>query len=290
MRYRLNAAKPTGEYDATAIATDRVGNRTAAGPLHIRIDTTAPQAHVTVLTSAATQQVAQAAGSRAGRRSVPGRRLRTHIPRCWARTSTIGGFVTETPDDVVAQTQVAGVAGVEIAFEPLFTQGSTFRNQPLPTSTVLYLPLDESRRTANSDNRFADVSPARQSPLICSEAAYHGAGSPGRSGQALAFDGVDDSLTLTNTATLNGLSNDFTSTRPGSNRIRCRSSAASSASHGQSVNGFGFGTRGKRLLMTTYGIKDYRGTQDVLHPGVWQHVAVHLGRATRRSSTSTGCW
>jgi hypothetical protein len=92
----------------------------------------------------------------------------------------------------------------------------------------------------------------------------------------LAFDGVDDSLTLTNTATLNGLTNDFTIAawiKPDSLPVFSR---IVSVARTHSADGFGFGTRGSGLLMTTYGIKDYRSKPDLLIPGVWQHVAVYF--------------
>ncbi len=260
--YKLNLANPTGVYTATAVAVDRVGNQSTATPIVLAIDTTAPKAQVTLLQSGAGPQ-ARAAND-------------TPFPAILNGQNVIRGTANEAPPDVVAQTQVAGVERVELSFEPLFTHGSPLRNQPLPASTLLYLPLDESRRTNSADQRFADVSPAAQAPLLCTHPVCPQAGAAGKLGQALTFDGVDDSLTLTNTATINGLTHDFTvgawikpDGLPGLGRI-----VSTARTH--STDGFGIGTYGSKLLMTTYGVQDYVSDADWLMPGVWQHVAMYL--------------
>jgi len=260
VRYKLNAANPTGVYTATAIATDGVGNETVAIPISIRLDTTAPTAQITFLSSPNPQ----------------GRAAADSFPAILGKDGMISGIVSEQPSDVVSQTVVAGVAMVEVAFAPLFGHGSTFRNQPLAPATRLYLPLDESLRRDEPDRAFADVSPAAQAPLTCAGEACPQAGAAGKMAQALAFDGVNDSLTLSNTASINGLVNDFTvgawikpSATLGQGRIVSTARTAS-------VNGWGIGAYGQRILFTSYGIQDYLGNIDVLLPNVWQHVAVHL--------------
>lgn len=265
IRYKLNAANPTGEFSINALAVDKVGNQAAANPVKIKIDTTAPEAHVAFLSSPTYQQALAAQGATAGA-----------YPAVLGSDSAIGGVVTETPDDVANQTEVAGVAGVDIAFEPLFSHGSTFRNQPLPAATLLALPLDESSRSDSPDQSFADLSPAHQNPLTCAAPTCPLAGAEGRIGQALAFDGVDDALSLPPTPALNGLSNDFTLAawvKPASFPHFTR---FVSLARTNGADGFGFGARDRRLMMTTYGVKDYVGSTDVLNPDVWQHVAVHL--------------
>lgn len=272
--YKLNAANPTGEFWINAVAVDKVGNQATATPIKIRIDTTAPEAHVAFLISPTYQQAVSVAASDADLSSTSS--ANSDYPGWLGSDSTIGGLVTETPDDVVDQAEVAGVSGVDIAFKPLFDYGSTFRDQPLPASTLLYLPLDESSRTDSPDQSFADVSPARQNPLTCAAAACPLAGVEGRSGQALDFDGVDDSLTLAPTPAINGLTNDFTVAAWIKPDSFPRFTRFVSLARTNSANGFGFGARDRRFMLTTYGVKDYFGTADVLTPGVWQHVAVHL--------------
>jgi hypothetical protein len=258
--YRLNLANPTGVYSVTAVATDGVGNQTRATPIVIAIDTTAPAPRLTYLNSPGPQARADSSA----------------FPAILNGDSVIGGVASEKPSDVPAQQQVAGVDFVEVAFEPLFTHGSPFRNQKLPTGTRLYLPLDESGRTDSPDISFADVSPAGQLPVICAGAGCPQAGAAGKMGQALAFDGINNSLILTHTASINGLANDFTVgawVKPGelpwAHRIV-------STARTQSNNGFGVGTFGRKLLMTTYGVKDYISSADWLIPGVWQHVAMYM--------------
>ncbi|MBI1294207.1 hypothetical protein GC175_04525 [bacterium] len=264
LNYKLNAANPTGVYTATAIATDAVGNQAEAVPLTIRLDTTAPSSQVTFLSSLNPQ----------------GRDAGDAFPAILGAESVIRGIVSEQPSDVVSQTLVAGVAGVEVAFEPLFSHGSPYRNTPLPPSTLLYLPLDESRRIDSPDQAFADVSPAGQAPAICAGVTCPQAGAAGKMGQTLAFDGVDDALVLTNTSSItgsiNGLTNDFTvgawvkpSTTPGLGRIV-------SAARTVSNNGWGLAAYGSKLLLTTYGVQDYVGSLDVVNPGIWQHVAAYV--------------
>lgn len=278
IRYKLNAANPTGEYQINAVAVDKVGNRRSANPLKIKIDTTAPQAHVTVLNSPTYQQAVALAYAAQGNQvgALGPNALNAAYPEWLDGQSTIGGVVTENPADVVAQRTTAGVAGVEVAFAPVFGYGAPLRNQPLSAATLLYLPLDESSRTASQDQQFADVSPAKQSPLICANTACPLAGAPGRSGQALAFDGLNDSIMLSNTAAINGLTSDFTvaawikpKTLTGFQRIV-------STARSNSDNGYGLGIADGHLLFTTYGVKDYVTTNTVLDAGAWQHVAVHL--------------
>jgi hypothetical protein len=261
LNYKLNLANPTGVYTATAVATDRVGNQSAATPMVLAFDTTAPAARVTVLQSPVGPQ---------------GRADSDPFPALLNGGSTIAGVASEAPDDIPAQPTVAGVDEVEIAFAPLFGHGSTFRNQPLSPATRLYLPLDESLRRDGPDRAFADVSPAAQPPSICAGEVCPQAGAAGKMAQALAFDGVDDSLTLSSTASINGLVNDFTvgswikpNATPGLSRIVSTARTAS-------VNGWGIGAFGQRILFTSYGVQDYLGNLDVLLPNVWQHVAVHL--------------
>ena len=45
------------------------------------------------------------------------------------------------------------------------------------------------------------------------------------------------------------------------------------ASRDNSINGFGFGLNGNKLLFTTFGVKDYNSSAEV-EAGAWQHVAV----------------
>jgi hypothetical protein len=249
-----------GAYTLYTRATDSVGNQSTAIPIVIALDTTAPAPQVTYLNSPGPQARADSSA----------------FPAILSGDSLIGGIVSEQPSDVPAQEQVAGVDFVEVTFEPLFTHGSPFRNQKLPTGARLYLPLDESSRADSPDISFADVSPAGQLPLICAGEICPQAGAAGKMAQALAFDGVDDSLTLTNTASINGLINDFTvgawikpSQLPWVGRIV-------STARTQSNNGWGLGTFGNKLLMTTYGVKDYISSGDWLMPGVWQHVAMYM--------------
>lgn len=81
---------------------------------------------------------------------------------------------------------------------------------------------------------------------------------------------------VTHTASINGLTNNFTvgawikpSVLPGLGRIV-------STACTNSANGFGLGAFGGKLIFTTYGVRDYVGSLDILRPNVWQHVAVHL--------------
>jgi hypothetical protein len=260
LNYKLNAATPTGVYTATAIATDAVGNQAEAVPLTLRLDTTAPSSQVTFLSSLNPQ----------------GRSGSADFPAILGKESVIRGIVSEQPSDVVAQSVVAGVASVEVAFKPLFSHGSSYRNTPLPASTLLYLPLDESRRADSPDQAFADVSPAGQAPTICAGVSCPQAGAAGKLGQALAFDGVDDALTLTNTASINGLTNNFTvgawvkpAQTSGFSRIVSTASTNSN-------DGFALGFFNRRLHFTTNDIRDYVTSADYLIPNVWQHVAVHM--------------
>jgi hypothetical protein len=261
VNYKLNLANPTGAYTVTAVATDGVGNRSSAPPAAVEIDTTAPQAQVTFL------QAGVAQGRAANN---------DPFPAILNGDSAIGGTVSESPSNVPFQEQVAGVAGVEVAFKPLFSHGSTFRNQPLPATTLLYLPLDESQRSAGPDQAFADVSPAGQAPVICAGDLCPQAGAAGKMAQALAFDGVDDSLTLTHTASINGLTNNFTvgawvkpAQTSGFSRILSTAGANSN-------DGFALGFFNRRLHFTTNDIRDYVTGADYLTPNVWQHVAVHM--------------
>ncbi len=260
VRYQLNLDTPTGEYRATSLATDAVGNQVVGIPIDIRIDTTGPEPSFGFISS----------------RNAQARAVNDTLPAVLGKDSIVGGTVSELPDDVAAQSEVAGVDLVEVAFEPLFSYGTSFRNTPLPSSTLLYLPLDESRRLDSPDQSFGDVSPAAQAPATCAATTCPQSGAAGKMGQALDFDGVDDSLTLINMASINGLINDFTvaawikpSAVPGRGAIVSTARTVSN-------NGWGLAVNGQKLLFSTYGVQDYVSTLDLLGPNVWQHVAVHM--------------
>ena len=213
LRYKLNVANPTGEYRATAIATDGVGNQTEAAPIVIRIDTTAPRPR-SPSSPHPTRKVAPPAAA---------------FPGILGKDGMISGVVTEAPTDVVSQTQVAGVSGVELAFAPLFTHGATFRNTQLPATTVLYLPLDESqpRRQPRSALRRCVTCRTRArhpAPGRLSTGGGRGQNGPGpglrRRGRCADADPYTPPPMVSPTTS---------PSRPGSSRMGCWVSAALSA-------------------------------------------------------------
>ncbi|MCP4642914.1 MAG: hypothetical protein GY851_20880, partial [bacterium] len=95
----------------------------------------------------------------------------------------------------------------------------------------------------------------------------------GQYDQALQFDGVDDHVSIPNSALINQLENDLTVMawiRPdglsGLRRI-----AASARANG--ADGFGFGTNDTGLRFQSFDVQQYDTTTVTLSSGVWQHVA-----------------
>lgn len=101
---------------------------------------------------------------------------------------------------------------------------------------------------------------------------------PGKVGQALKFDGTDDLVTSAN-GTLGTLTHDFsvsawinTTQITGNQRIVGHSRTAT-------ANGFSFGLENDKVMLTTFGVKDYVPATGSILPGKWYHVAVVLDSA-----------
>lgn len=149
-----------------------------------------------------------------------------------------------------------------------------------PTPTMALLPDSPA-----IDAAIATASPRDQRgyPRVaegnCAEPASADIGAyEYNAGRGLNFDAVDDHVDLSNGPELN-LTNNFTLeawVRPdtldnltGATRILSKRS--------NSNTGYGFGqTQGGKLLLTTFGIRDYVTSGTYLTPGQWTHVAVKL--------------
>ncbi|MFN8422497.1 MAG: LamG-like jellyroll fold domain-containing protein [Anaerolineae bacterium] len=264
--YTLRAAQPTGTFGGEVTAVDRVGETTVVAVPPFHLDSTDPTTKVTGVGR-------QAAGTFDG---TEGAALQAAPePGYLGAASVLQGTVDERSDTAEAQDEVAGVAKVQVAAEPLFGHGSPFVNRALPAGVLLYLPLDESGRASDATGqRHADLAAGRAA--TCAAPRCPREGIAGRNGQALRFDGVDDGLALPHDAAIGALTNDFTAGawikpdgRGGVTRIV-------GSPRSDNVDGWSFGTSGSRLRLTSWSVQDYDTDPGVLTPGVWQHVAVHL--------------
>ncbi|MCZ7568702.1 MAG: proprotein convertase P-domain-containing protein [Ardenticatenaceae bacterium] len=96
----------------------------------------------------------------------------------------------------LGQSQVSGVAGVEVAFTPLSGSAPFYRatasGPALPAGQLLYLPLDDVV-DANGNLKFEDKSGNGRTGS-CDGKNCPTAGVPGRIGTAAQFDGADDAV------------------------------------------------------------------------------------------------
>jgi len=139
---------------------------------------------------------------------------------------------------------------------------------PAPRDTALLLHLEED----TGATRFYDNSGAARH-ADCTGAACPTAAQTGQYGRAASFDG-NDALQIAHSA-LNEWTAGFSiaawvnpATVSGVQRFVATART-------RSVNGFGLGLSGNKLLFTTYGVKDY--TLGALSTGQWTHVAVVVG-------------
>ncbi|HNT78983.1 MAG TPA: hypothetical protein PKH77_28600, partial [Anaerolineae bacterium] len=139
---------------------------------------------------------------------------------------------------------------------------------PAPRDTTLMLHLEED----TGATRFYDNSGGLHH-ADCTGAACPTAAQTGQYGRAASFDG-NDALQIAHSA-LNERTAGFSITAWVNPATVSGVQRFVATARTQSVNGFGFGLSGNKLLFTTYGVKDY--TLGALSTGQWTHVAVVVG-------------
>ncbi len=248
--YQINKKDATGIYTGVIVATDAVGNETQLPIGSFTIDDTA--AGVTY-------------GNGGGRLSADNA-LNLNTP--------IIGSVSD--DEKLPTLPSAGVSGVQFSLEAQLPHGSQQNEVRLSNQTELFFPFDRSQSIdGQTDNSFENLAGFRTA--TCSDTGCPTSGISSPNGQGLQFDGVDDALTLSNDDDVNQLTNDFTVAAwinphalSGIGRI------ISTARTLSKDNGYGLGHFNDRLILTTFGVKDYITAGSYLQPNLWQHVAVHL--------------
>ena len=254
--YEVLSDNPSGEYKLFLKTTDAVGNvQLYSLPSTVQVDATTPGVKVNGL-NATTAQSTDA---------------ETGLPGYFSGSSLISGSVDEAPTGTIPHDVFAGISAVQTRFEPLIEHGSPFLNQPLSPQYQLYLPLDESDVTEQDTNdAFIDL--AAGLTASCSGDSCPVSGAEGKLGYALAFDGVDDRLTIPHTLGLSDLTNSFTAAawiKPHSADYWGRIITTSRLN---SNNGWGFGMRASSLIFTTYGIADYKMPY-TFEMNRWYHIA-----------------
>lgn len=290
LAYVLRGDQPTGTFGGEVTAVDRVGKATVLTVPPFHLDATSPAARLTGIRRTGGARVAvlseppdaaQPAHLASGSPRPDGavaEAIAQQEPADEAYiglTSQIQGTVDERPQTVEAQDAYAGVARVQLAAEPLFPHSAPFINQAPPANALLYLPFDKSGVVGEAAAQsYTDLVMGRSA--ACSTPNCPQAGTTGRNGQALRFDGIDDGLALVHDPAIGALTNDFTVAawiKPdGSGGVQ----RIVSSPRTDNAEGWSFGLSGSRLRLTSWYIQDYNSAPGVVTPGIWQHVAVHL--------------
>jgi hypothetical protein len=260
--YTLRADRPTGTFSGVVKATDKVGNVQISPIPPFHLDGSDPTTTMTGVTGAPGGGTRPLAGTA------------QDSPTYLGASAVLQGTVDEQPDTDAAQDAVAGVGGVQVMAEPLFTHGSALLNRPLPANVVLHLPFDKSGQAATPDISFGDL--AQGLTATCAGAQCPSSGAASRNGQALRFDGMDDGLSVPHFAELGELANDFTVAawiKPDGTNGKGR---IVSSPRTDNSDGFSFSQNGTGLQLTSWNVRDYDTADGLLTPGVWQHVAVHV--------------
>lgn len=271
--YEVISDNPTGEYELYLAVADKVGNRTDYRlSTTLKIDTTAPAVKVSNISTPTT-----AAGAGAPDVGAESPRPDSAAGNAYLNgQSVIAGTADETPVGAIQHSTFAGIQAVQTRLEPLFEEGSPFVNRGLPAGARLYLPLDESEVIPGAANdRFADL--VAGLTATCSGATCPASGAAGKVGNALAFDGVNDQLSLGHVPAIGALTNNFTVAAWVKPRAATAWGRIISTSRANSNDGFGFGLTGADgLIFTTYGIQDYMQPYSFA-VNTWYHVAAVMG-------------
>lgn len=143
----------------------------------------------------------------------------------------------------------------------------------LNDALVLNLPFEE----ASGSSTFRDISTNRLLATCEEDTSCPLAGETGQIGQAARFDGSDDSLTIAQSARIDGQESDEVtvaawvnpSTLSGIRNIV-------SSARTNSSNGIRFALQDEGLRFTNHGVKGYQSTQIALTTDEWTHVAAVL--------------
>ena len=277
--YVLHADDPTGVYRVRAVAVDNVGNRYDYElPYSVVVDNRAPEVHGIELDVPSQPGPVLLTGSEPGRDGGVAQAGPPAPPGWLDAASTVRGTVSERPRDASTPNDVAGVEGVDVAFEPRFSQGSPLINQPLPPAMRLYVPFEEGKPEPGSGGQtFSEL--VAGATAACEGTACPEPGPTGRTGGSRHFAG-DDVVIVHTGLDRAGLTGEFTAgawIRPDD----LEGAGFIIANPDDGSGGFGFGRSGDKLVLTKWSVGDFAFREEhasragVLRPHVWQHVVVH---------------